>query len=362
MTKAAFSDVFLRSVQPPAKGQTCLWDEKLPSFGLRVSQGGSKTFVLNKGGTFITIGRFPLLSLSVARQEAKRQLADFTLGRFRPRGMSYQEAVQIYLDDKAKYRRKATLEEYRRSLTKLPFKTLTEIDHTAIARVLKPYTKAYEYNHRLVALKIFLNFCVKRRYIEHNPADGFSQHAVHSRSRTLTDNEIKLIYQTVTRETSAFNSIVALLLLCGQRRGEIAALHSSWINYEERTITFPANITKNGRQHVIPYGELTARFIPKTTGHLFLARTGEPYKKFAKGSAALWKACGVTGATLHDLRRTYRSNLGRIGVAPHLAERLVNHISSRSQMDTVYDRYTYMPEMRSAVDSYQKFLQSIGVG
>ena len=59
--------------------------------------------------------------------------------------------------------------------------------------------------------------------------------------------------------------------------------------------------------------------------------------------------------TLHDARRTFRSNLGRLGVAPHIAERLVNHVNARSDMELVYDQYTYMPEMRAAVEHFDEW-------
>ena len=72
--------------------------------------------------------------------------------------------------------------------------------------------------------------------------------------------------------------------------------------------------------------------------------------------------CGVRNRTLHDLRRTYRTIHAKIGTPPHIAERLVNHVSARSEMENVYDRHTYLPEMRLAVENYEKFLQSIGVG
>ncbi len=64
--------------QLPLKGQVSYWDEKLPSFGCRISQGGAKTFVLNRKNSLITIGRFPTITLSEARTEAKRLLAEFT--------------------------------------------------------------------------------------------------------------------------------------------------------------------------------------------------------------------------------------------------------------------------------------------
>jgi integrase len=359
MAKAAFSDVFLRSVQPPSKGQFCLWDEKLPSFGLRVSQGGSKTFILNSRGTFVTIGRFPLLSLSQARTEAKKLLAENTLGRGRLAGMGYQEAVTLYLAEKQKGRRATTVTEYKRLLGRVSFTRISEITHDNIVRQLAPITSKHEYNKVLIALRILCNWLVKRRLLEHNPTAAIAVHKTHSRSRVLSDKEIKSIYEAVTRNPSTFSNIVAVLLLTGMRRGEAAAMHSSWIDEKECTITIPAHIAKNGHACELPYGELTAKFIPKTEGHLFLARTGKPYTKFAKATAKLWKISGVKGARLHDLRRTYRSNLSRCGVLPFLAERMVNHVSSRSAMEAIYDRHTYLPEMREAVNKYEAWLKHL---
>jgi hypothetical protein len=68
---------------------------------------------------------------------------------------------------------------------------------------------------------------------------------------------------------------------------------------------------------------------------------------------------GVTGWTLHDIRRTFRSGLGRLGVAPHIAERLVNHISARTDMERTYDLYRYLPEMREAMDKWETHIAKI---
>jgi hypothetical protein len=68
-------------LEPPASGQTVVWDTTLAAFGCRVSQGGSKTFIVNRNKTFLTIGRYPIISLSEARTEAKRMMAEFTLGK-----------------------------------------------------------------------------------------------------------------------------------------------------------------------------------------------------------------------------------------------------------------------------------------
>jgi Arm DNA-binding domain len=113
MAKIAFTDVGLRSLTAPPKGQISYWDEKLPSFGCRISQGGTKTFVLNRKNSFFTIGRFPTISLSQARTEAKRLLAEFTLGKVRPQSITYSEAVKLFLDEKTRARRGSTVSAYK---------------------------------------------------------------------------------------------------------------------------------------------------------------------------------------------------------------------------------------------------------
>jgi hypothetical protein len=63
--------------------------------------------------------------------------------------------------------------------------------------------------------------------------------------------------------------------------------------------------------------------------------------------------------TLHDLRRTYRTIHAQIGTPPHIAERLINHVSHRSEVEKIYDQYTYLPEMRAACRAYEAHLQSV---
>ena len=99
----------------------------------------------------------------------------------------------------------------------------------------------------------------------------------------------------------------------------------------------------------------------RQSGILFPARgkASTPFNGWSKSKKALDKLCSIPHWTLHDLRRTFRTNLGRLGVAPHIAERLVNHISARSEMEIVYDQYKYLPEMRQAMETYEDWLRGI---
>jgi hypothetical protein len=67
----------------------------------------------------ITIGRYPIISLSTARGEAKRMLAEFTLGKTRPHAISYAQATELFLQDKARAKRPSTVYGYRLLLARL---------------------------------------------------------------------------------------------------------------------------------------------------------------------------------------------------------------------------------------------------
>jgi hypothetical protein len=76
MPPGKLTDVTIKSLRPPESGQKTYWDDAVPGFGVRVSQGGSKAFVLVHGVNRerVTIGRYPIISLSDARGKAKERL------------------------------------------------------------------------------------------------------------------------------------------------------------------------------------------------------------------------------------------------------------------------------------------------
>lgn len=190
-----------------------------------------------------------------------------------------------------------------------------------------------------------------------------------SRERILSHDELNTVWHA-TSPATAFNSIVRLLVLTGARRGEIAALQWSWINTEQRTITFPAIITKNKRTHTIPYGELSAHVfttLPRLHDVPFLfpaarqrSENTTVFNGWGKPKTRLDRECGVTDWTLHDLRRTYATYMQQLGVRIEVTERLLNHVSgSQSGIVGVYQRYSWMPEMREAILKYEVFLATL---
>ncbi|MBK3666200.1 tyrosine-type recombinase/integrase [Bradyrhizobium diazoefficiens] len=166
-----------------------------------------------------------------------------------------------------------------------------------------------------------------------------------------------------------FATIVKLLILTGLRRGECAALRSEYYSHNQQTLCLPAEITKNGRELLIPISARTADVLASAVDAtqsknslIFPARRTKSEKSFngwSKSKKLLDKLSGVTGWTLHDIRRTYRTNLSRLKVPPHIAEMLLNHISARGPLQVIYDRYAYLDEKRHAVEAYESLLQHI---
>lgn len=113
--------------------------------------------------------------------------------------------------------------------------------------------------HALSVARIFFRWCVKppRLYILHNPLEGVEIKAPKKRKRVLDDREIPKVWDAADKQGYPHGTFVQLLMLNGQRRNETANLRWPWINEKERTITLPEWVTKNSREHVIPYGDMT---------------------------------------------------------------------------------------------------------
>jgi integrase len=336
--KFPFTDLKIQSLQ---EGQ--FWDAKLPAFGIRVGKN-TKTFILKKDNRRIKLGRYPAITLQEARRKAMALKAasaqggtDITLG----------EAIDLFYATHCRTYRPSSLYQTQHLLRKLePLygkKIGAVTTHDLFAIIDRQ--KRVAANLTFGAARTFFRFCARRRLIEKSPLQDLGKpHKVQSRARVLNDDELGRVWRAA-ENMGQFGVIVQLCIVSGQRRGELSSVRPEWI--AGNTLTIPANSTKNNRQHSIPCGKLTLERLSKCPFSL---------RSWSKPKLALDKLSGVKDWTLHDLRRTYRSNLGRIGVRPDLAERLVNHVSSRSAMQTVYDRWSYLPEMREAVERYEQWL------
>jgi hypothetical protein len=70
-------------------------------------------------------------------------------------------------------------------------------------------------------------------------------------------------------------------------------------------------------------------------------------------NSGLDELSGVTGWRLHDLRRTCVSGMARLGIAPHIADKILNHQAGTiSGVAAVYQRHDFLVERRTAVEKW----------
>jgi integrase len=369
--KTALTDLSLRKLQPPAAGQMTYWDTNLTGFGVRLSQGGSKSFILMHGKCRerTTIGRVGVITLKDARDAARRILAENTLGKHRLARVTFEKAVDIFLAECEQRNRPRTVSDYKRILNrhfmpKLRLEIMEDITRASITKIIDGLAETpAEQNYAFRVIRLFMRTGVRRGQLTLSPCANMRLPArPASRDRVLTDAELKTIWQAAE---GTFGQIVKLLILTGQRRGEIAALKKEYIDPKARTITLPGSVTKNGREHTFPYGRIAydvSTAIPEHSRPFLLSASGydNAFNGFSKAKRELDKVCNIAPWTLHDLRRTFATNLARLGVAPHIVERLLNHASGTiSGVAGIYNRFKYLDEMRAAIALWDQKLQSL---
>jgi integrase len=81
---------------------------------------------------------------------------------------------------------------------------------------------------------------------------------------------------------------------------------------------------------------------------------------FTRAKLRFDKLSGVAEWTIHDLRRTVATGLAQLGVAPHVIERVLNHISGTfGGVAGVYNRFHYQDEMRAALELWAKHVHRL---
>jgi len=319
----------------------------------------------------ITFSRYPDVSLKDARTEAKKLLQIPETNE--PQSPTLEAAVSLFLTDRERRIRERTYQDYKRLLNRhcapIKSKLLSDLvtdDYLKVIDGLKSVPS--EQAHAFVAIKTMLRFLVGRGLLGSSPLEYVQgPRKPPSRERVLSDEELKKILLTSFSERSVFGNIVLLCVFTGLRRTEAAQLRWEWVDTKEKTITLPGEITKNKREHHFPYGRAVAELfscIPTKAGYLFPGRdsNGQFFNGWSRSKTQFDAKCGVNKWSLHDIRRSFATNLAALGVAVHVTERLLNHASGTlSGVAGIYNRYSYFPEMKDAISRWEDKLESLVV-
>ena len=212
-------------------------------------------------------------------------------------------------------------------------------------------------NKALKSIKMFLRWSVGRAILDQSPAEGVpTPNKEVARDRVLSDDELARVILAAREIDDRYGGIVELLALTGQRREEVARLAWEELDLGRRVWTIPKERTKNAKPHVVHLSDEAIAVLErrqKQGAHVFALHGGKPFQEFSFAKRKLDAVSGVTGWRLHDLRRTCVSGMARLGVAPHVADKILNHQSGTiSGVAAVYQRHEFLRERKDALERW----------
>jgi integrase len=363
----------LDSLKPRVDRRYEVRDASMPGFGVRVAVTGTKSFFVmgrvNDWQTRHTIGTYPIISLAEAREVAREVLRDMQLGTYgknEPKhnpltlGDVMTDFIEIYAKPKNRTwkAQAATL----RKFSGLSARPIAEITRSEIVKILDQVVAngaPIGANHAMAVIKKLFSWALDRGVLAVHPIIGMKAPAkARSRDRVLTDDEIKGFWQATADMGFPFGPAYRLMLLTGQRRGEVTGMKWSQIDLSRALWTIPAEMAKNGRAHEVPLSPPALDIIktlPRFVGsdYVFTTTGVTPISGFGRSKDRLDLAMGTSDWWTHDLRRTAASGMARIGVAPHVIEKVLNHVSGQiSGVAAVYNRHGYQAEKRDALERW----------
>jgi integrase len=363
---------------PTPKSDVVYWDAASPGFGVKVTPKGRKVFVVlyRTGGASsklrkYTIGPYGRVTLHQARVAAQKVFSAKLEGR--DPAAEKREAKRRIVADRVEdlleafiaqrlsqnrsaaeisrlLRREVGKPWARRSIHEISKRDVVEVISTIDQRGAPAAA-----NKTLKSIKTFLRWCVGRAILDQSPAEGVPLPAREvARDRVLNDPELAQVILAARKIGGSYGGIVELLALTGQRREEVARLQWEELDLAQRIWTLPRTRTKNAKLHVVHLSEQSMavlRRLDRRGPYVFSPVGNKPFQKFSKDKRLLDQLSGVTGWRLHDLRRTCVSGMAQLGVAPHVADKILNHQSGTiSGVAAVYQRHEFIAERRAALD------------
>jgi integrase len=363
---------------PTPQSDVVYWDSGCPGFGVKVTPKGRKVFIVlyRTGGAGsklrkYTIGPYGRVTLHQARVAAQKVFAAKLEGRdlaaekreSKRRMVTdrVEDLLETFIAQRLSQNRsggeiaRLLRREVGKAWTGKSIHEISKRDVVEVISAIEQRGAPSAANKTLKSLKTFLRWCVGRAVIDQSPAEGVPLPAKEvARDRVLADEELARVILAARKIGGLYGGIVELLALTGQRREEVAQLSHEELDVVQRVWTIPKSRTKNGKAHIVHLSPQSMAVLGRAVGPrllMFSLLATKPFQEFSRAKRLLDQLSGVTGWRLHDLRRTCVSGMARLGVAPHIADKILNHQSGTiSGVAAVYQRHEFLAERRAALD------------
>jgi integrase len=365
---------------PASKSDVVYWDVGYPGFGIKVTPKGRKVFVVlyRTGGAGsklrkYTIGPYGRVTLHQARVAARKVFAARLEGRDpaaekreakrRVVADRIEDLLESFIAQRLSQNRSGG--EIARLLRREVGQTwggrsvheISKRDVVEVVTAIEQRGAPVAANKLLKTVKTFLRWCVGRAILDQSPAEGVPLPTKEvARDRVLDDDELARVILAARQMGGPYGGIVELLALTGQRREEVAGLQWEELDLARRLWALPKSRTKNAKAHLVHLSEQSMAVLTRADWpgpYVFSLLGTKPFQEFSRVKRRLDELSGVTGWRLHDLRRTCVSGMARLGIAPHIADKILNHQAGTiSGVAAVYQRHDFLAERRTAVEKW----------
>ncbi len=390
---------------PAGKKDRLIFDRDLPGFGLRVQANGAKFFIaqFTIGGIRRRkpIGAFGVVTAEEARRAARAVLGDVAKGldpvaEQRAKDIArrdaeiaakakaiadhftFEDLIDRWTaaragDARPRYlaEASATLKRHLLSMLPLPASSIATAEIVHALDRIKDKGAPVAANRVLSYARAACGWALKRRYISVNPFIGLdAPSAERSRERVLTVHELAEIWTAAGTLAVPYGAFVRVLMLTLARRDEVAGMRWDELSPDMNIWTMPGHRTKNGVQHVVHLAKPVKDALsgtPRMVGgsYVFAAGTGRPISAYSAAKRSIIASIGdarrkemidpveIGDWRFHDFRRAGVTRLADMGFPPHVADRLLNHLTgSLKGVALVYQRSQFLPERKTALDAW----------
>lgn len=338
-------------------GQAFYRDSALPGFGLRVTSGGSKSFIVEKriDGKVKrkTLGKYGPLTVEQARKLAQVYLGQIAAGNDPIAEKKEENLKKITLSDvfddymaTRKDLKPSTIKEYTRQLNgsfgdwkskriRDISKDMVEARHRELGE-----RSAANANGAMRVLRALFNHAMNKyedkngvSLIQTNPVERLNKNRAWypsvRRQTVIKPHQLKDWYEaTLQLNRPVTRAYLHFVLLTGLRRTEAATLEWDNVDFKDRTFTIPD--TKNKIPHTLPmsdaiYDILLHLKTMKENKWVFPSHVGDTHLKDPKTAVNRVRELSSIDFSLHDLRRTFITIAESLDISAYALKRLINH-------------------------------------
>ena len=348
-----------------------------------VTAKGMKTFYvrrkINGRSDKLFIGRFPEVSVEQARTRAMSFHADLAAGhnqaeekRALNTEMTFGNLFDLYLERHMfKSRKTGSIlrDDFDNLFSHWKNRKLSSITRESVELLHAQLGKErgrYRANRAIQLISAMFNKGILwKLWKQDNPARGITKFAEMARERVLREDEIGKFFSCLDQEPKdQFYDFVMMLILTGQRKGNVLAMRWEDIDLVGKTWTIPGEVMKNGQSLTIALTDkeiaiLERRQTKRINDFVFYSKGKkghyiEPKRRWR----ALLKNAEIKDFRIHDLRRTLATYMANSGANVAVIQSALNHKDLRTTLK-VYTKVARRAELEAREKAHELMLSSL---